>query len=259
MARAIHPTALVDPDAQLGEDVTVGPFCVIGPGVRLGDRCHLESHVVLSGDSTIGPDNRFFPFAAVGGQPQDLKFKGERTRLEIGKGNTFRESTTIHVGTAGGGGVTRIGDGGYFMAQVHVAHDCQLGDGVLMANAATLAGHVTVMDGATVGAFCGVHQFCRVGRQAFIGGYSVVTQDALPYVLTVGNRARSHGINVIGLKRRGVPEETISALRSAYRTLFRSKLGRHEALERCQERWGNVAEVAEMLEFIRTSGRGVVV
>ena len=259
MATSIHPTALVDPAADLAAGVEIGPYCVIGPDVRLGEGCRLTSHVAFSGPTTVGPRCRFFPFATIGEQPQDLKFSGERTRLEIGADNTFRESVTIHRGTSGGGGVTRIGDGGFFMAGAHVAHDCRIGDGVIMANAATLAGHVTIMDASTVGAFSGVHQFCRIGRHAFIGGYSVVTQDALPYVLTVGNRAESHGINVIGLKRRGLTPESIQALRRAYRIIFRSKLPREAGLEKAEREGGEVPEVEEMIRFIRESERGVVV
>jgi len=259
MADRIHPTAVIEDGAELGADVQIGPFCTIGAGVRLGDGCRLMSHVVLSGETTIGSGNRFFPFATVGVEPQDLKFKGEVTRLEIGSGNTFRESCTVHVGTGGGGGVTRIGNDNFLMAYAHIAHDCQLGDGIIMANAATLAGHVTIMDRAMVGAFSGVHQFCRVGREAFVGGYSVITQDAMPYILTVGNRATSHGINTLGLKRRGVPAETLTALRNAYRAIFRSKLGRQEGLAQARQEWGDVPHVDELIRFITESERGVVV
>jgi UDP-N-acetylglucosamine acyltransferase len=259
VAVRIHPTACVDPQSEHGDGVEIGPFCIVGPRVRLGDGCRLDSHVVLDGDTVVGARCRFFPFSSIGNAPQDLKYRGEATRLRIGADNVFRESMTVHVGTAGGGGETRIGDHNYFMAYTHIAHDCRIGDGTLLANAATLAGHVTVLDGATIGAFCGVHQFCRIGRQAFIGGYSVVTQDALPFVLTVGNRATSHGINVIGLERRGASPETIRALRRAYMTLFRSKLKREEALRRAEGEGGQVPEVAEMIAFVRSSERGVVV
>ena len=258
MSGRIHETAVVETGAAIGSDVAVGPYCVVGPQVKLGDCCRLESHVVLAGDTEIGPGCRFSPFSSIGGAPQDLKFRGEKTRLVIGKNNVFRESNTIHVGTSGGGGVTSIGDDNFFMATVHVGHDCQIGNSVIMANGATLGGHVTVMDGATLGAYSGVHQFCRVGRRAYIGGFSVVTQDALPYMLTVGNRAEGHGVNVIGLQRLGMPESTIRALRNAYRTLFRAKLGRREALARVEEEWGGVAEVAEVIAFIRESARGVI-
>jgi UDP-N-acetylglucosamine acyltransferase len=217
------------------------------------------SHVVLAGDTQVGAGNRFFPFATVGVEPQDLKFAGEKTSLRIGDGNTFRENCTVHVGTEGGGGVTRIGNDNFFMASSHIAHDCLLGDDIIMANAATLAGHVTIMDRATVGAFSGVHQFCRVGREAFIGGYSVITRDAMPYVLSVGNRAKGHGINAVGLKRRGVPAATIAALRSAYRAIFRAGMGRQEGLRHAQETWGSDGHVAELITFIKESERGVVI
>ena len=258
MTHRIHAAALVEPGAEIGREVEVGPYCIVGPRVRLGDGCRLESHVVLSGDTTIGPGCRFSPFSSIGGAPQDLKFKGERTSLVIGANNVIRESNTIHVGTSGGGGITRIGDDNFFMATVHVGHDCQIGNGTILANGATLGGHVTVADGATIGAYSGVHQFCRVGHRAYIGGFSVVTKDALPYVLTVGNRAEGHGINVIGLQRLEMPEATLRALRSAYRTLFRSGRARRQALEEVEARWGKVPEVAEILTFIRESERGVV-
>ena len=259
MDATIHPSSVVHESARLGDGVQVGPFCTIGPQVRLGDGCRLMSHVVLDGDTSIGAGNRFFPFTTVGVEPQDLKFADEKTRLEIGDRNTFRENCTVHVGTEGGGGVTRVGNGNFFMASTHIAHDCLLGDDIIMANAATLAGHVTIMDRATVGAFSGVHQFCRVGREAFIGGYSVITQDAMPYVLSVGNRAKGHGINVLGLKRKGVPAATISALRNAYRTIFRAGMGRQEGLQLAQENWGDDEHVAELLTFIKESQRGVVI
>jgi len=259
VTQAIHSSAVIHEDARLGEGVEVGPFCTIGSQVRLGDGCRLMSHVVLAGDTEIGSGNRFFPFVTVGVEPQDLKFAGEKTSLRIGERNTFRENCTVHVGTEGGGGVTRIGSDNFFMASSHIAHDCLLGDSIIMANAATLAGHVTIMDRATVGAFSGVHQFCRVGREAFIGGYSVITQDAMPYVLSVGNRAKGQGINAVGLKRRGVPAETISALRNAYRAIFRAGMGRQEGLRHAQETWGSDAHVAELITFIRESERGVVI
>ena len=254
----IHPTALVDPGACLGAGTRVGAFSVVGPAVTLGPECIVFPHVVLEGPSSFGPRNRFFPFACLGLEPQDLKYAGERTSLEVGEGNTFRESVTVHRGTAGGGGVTRIGSGGLFMAGTHVAHDCQVGDRTIFANAATLAGHVTVEDGATIGAFSGVHQFCRVGRHAYIGGYSVVTQDALPYVLTVGNRARAYGINVIGLERKGFSPESIQALKKAYRILFRSHLAIEESLETLRGEPGGQPEVDTLVAFIRSSQRGVI-
>jgi UDP-N-acetylglucosamine acyltransferase len=257
-AARVHPSALVDPGADLAPDVVVGPFCVVGPGVRLGAGTVLHAHVVVEGPTTIGEQNRFFPFACVGMEPQDLKFRGEPTTLEIGDRNTVRENVTVHRGTVGGGGATRIGSDNLLMAGTHVAHDCRVGSHVIFANAATLAGHVTVEDGATIGAFSGVHQFCRVGRQAYIGGYSVLTQDAAPYVLTVGNRARAFGINVIGLERKGVPPATIQALKQAYRLLFRAHLPQEEALERVRAEIGEVEEVRVLAAFIAGSERGVI-
>ena len=255
---SVHPSAVVDPGASLGEGTTIGAFSVIGPDVAIGAGCEVGPHAVVEGPTRIGARCRIFPFASIGTPPQDLKYRGERTALEIGDDNVFREGVTVHRGTAGGGGITRVGSGSLFMAQAHIAHDCQVGSRVIFANAATLAGHVTVEDGATVGAFSGVHQFCRVGQHAYIGGYSVITQDALPFVLTVGNRARSFGINVIGLERRNFSAEAIQALKRAYRILFRSRLSQKEALERLDAELGDSAEARALGAFIRDSERGVI-
>ena len=255
---AIDETARVAPDVELADDVTIGPYCVVGAGVVLGSGCRLDAHVALDGPTRVGSGCRFFPFSSVGSIPQDLKFAGETTRLEIGPDNIFREFVTVNRGTGPGGGVTRIGEGNLFMAYSHVAHDCLLGDRIILANAATLAGHVIVENQATVGAFSGVHQFCRVGRHAFIGGYSVVTQDALPFVKIVGNRARAYGINVMGLQRKEFSQETIEALKRAYRILLRSKLTRLEAEQRVEQETPGVPEVEELVAFIRSSERGVV-
>ena len=257
-AGVIHPTAQVDPGARLGDGTSVGAFSVIGSEVTVGADCMIGPHAVLEGPTTIGARCRVLPFACIGTPPQDLKYRGERTTLEIGDDNVFREGVTVHRGTTGGGGVTRVGSRNLLMAQAHVAHDCQVGSDVIFANAATLAGHVTVDDGATIGAFSGVHQFCRVGEQAYVGGYSVITQDALPYVLTVGNRARSFGINVIGLERRKFPPETIQALRQAYRVLFRSKLTLQAAIERLADEIAACEQVRRLVEFIGASRRGVI-
>ena len=254
----IDPRAVVHPDAKLGPDVFVGPFCVIGADAEIGDRTRLESHVVVDGRVRIGPDNVVAPFSSLGGPPQDLKYAGEPTSVTIGAKNRFCESVTVSRGTAGGGGVTQIGDGNLFMAYAHIAHDARVGSRIVFANAATLAGHVEVGDDATVGAFSGIHQFCRVARHAFIGGYSVVTQDALPWVLTVGNRAVSHGVNIVGLKRKGYPHETIDAIKRCYMTLFRSKLLLDDAIARVEAESGSIAEVRYFLEFVRASKRGVV-
>lgn len=254
----IDPRAVVHAGARLGRGVTIEPYAVLGDGVALGDGCRVGSHAVIEGPAEIGPDNVISQLASIGAAPQDLKYGGEPTRLVVGRGNRFREFVTIHRGTVGGGGVTTIGSDGLFMAYAHVAHDCRIGDRVLMANGATLGGHVEVGDDAQISAFSGVHQFCRVARHAFIGGYSVVTRDALPWVMTVGNRAESHGLNLVGLKRRGYPPETIEALKRCYTILFRSKLMLGEALARVEHELGHVPEVRYFVEFVRTSERGVV-
>ncbi len=245
------------PGATLGAGVTVGPFCVIGPEVEIGDRCRLEAHVVVEGPTKLGPDNVVSPMVSIGGSPQDLKYSGERTTLHVGSRNRIREFVTLNRGTAGGGGATTIGDDNLIMAYAHVAHDCKVGSRTVLANAATLAGHVEVGDDATIGAFSGVHQFARVAKHAFVGGYSVVTQDALPWVLTVGNRATSHGLNLVGLKRKGYAPDTIDAIKKCYATLFRSKLGIEEAMIRVEAELGGVEEVRYFLEFVRGSSRGV--
>jgi len=253
----IDPRAVVHPDARLGVGVRIEPYAVVGDGVAIGDCCRLGSHAVVEGPAEIGADNVISPMASVGGPPQDLKYRGEPTRLVIGSGNRIREFVTINRGTEGGGGVTTVGDDSLFMAYTHVGHDCRVGSRIVFGNAATLAGHVEVGDDAQVGAFCGVHQFCRVARHAFIGGYSVVTRDALPWVTTVGNRATSHGLNLVGLKRKGYPGETIDALKRCYTIVFRSKLLLAEALDRVESELGDVPEVRYFLDFVRTSERGV--
>jgi UDP-N-acetylglucosamine acyltransferase len=253
----IDPRAVVDPAAKIGRNVYIGPFSIVGPDVALGDGCRLESHVVIQGRTEMGPDNIVSPMASIGGAPQDLKYGGEPTRLIIGDGNRIRECVTLNRGTRGGGGVTTIGDGNLFMAYAHVAHDCTIGDGTVFGNAATLGGHVEVGDHANIGAYSGVHQFCRVARHAFIGGYSVVTQDALPWVMTVGNRAKSYGLNVVGLKRWGYPPETVRAIKRCYEMLFRSKMRVEEALLKVEEELGDVDEVRYFIDFVRSSERGV--
>jgi UDP-N-acetylglucosamine acyltransferase len=254
----IDPSARVAAGAVLGPGVTVGPYAVIGPRVRLGARTAVASHVVIDGDTELGEDNRIFPFASVGQAPQDLKYRGEASRLEIGNRNAIHEFATIHLGTALGGNVTRIGSDNLLMAYVHVAHDCTIGDRAILANAATLGGHVTVGDCASIGAFSGVHQFCRVGVHAFVGGYSVVTKDVLPYSKTVGNRARMYGVNGIGLQRRGFSPEVVSAIRRAYRVLLQSHLNTSQAIERLESEAAQVAEVRALLDFLRSSSRGVI-
>lgn len=258
MASSIHPTAVVEDGAVIGEDCHIGPFCTIGAEVTLGSGVHLESHVVIDGMTSIGDETRAFPFVSIGHAPQDLKYKGEPTATRIGKRNHIREFVTIHRGTAGGGGLTQIGDDNLLMAQVHVAHDCTIGNEVIMANAATLAGHVEIADRANVGAYSGVHQFCRVGREAFVGGYSVVVKDALPFAISQGNHAKCYGMNRIGMKRRGYSKETIEKLHRAYHLLLSSKLNTTQAVERIRDEITDCAEVDYLVEFIETSTRGVV-
>ena len=254
----LHPTAQIDPQARLGSGTRAGAFSVVGAGATLGPDCLIHPHAVIAPGAALGARNVIYPFACLGMDPQDLKYRGEPTHLVIGDDNSFREGVTVHRGTAGGGGVTRIGSGNLLMAGSHIAHDCQVGSRIVFANAATLAGHVTVEDGATVGAFSGVHQFCRVGRYAYIGGYSVITQDALPYMLTVGNRARSYGVNVIGLERRGFSPEAVQALKRAYRILFRSRLSLEAAMARLEEEMPGQEDVSYLADFIRGSQRGVI-
>lgn len=256
----IHPTAVIDRTAEIGDDVTIGPYCVIGPEVRIGRGTILDAHNTILGWTTIGENCRFYSHVSTGTDPQDLKYRGEPTRLVIGDRNVFREFVSLNRGTHGGGGVTRIGSDCLFMASSHVAHDSEIGDHVIMANAATLAGHVHVGERATIGAFSAVHQFCRVGPHAFIGGFSVVTRDALPYVKTVGarNEAKTYGINSIGLQRLGMPKSSIEALKQTYRLLFRSGLNTSDALVRLAERGTMAPEVDLLVDFIRTSKRGFI-
>jgi UDP-N-acetylglucosamine acyltransferase len=252
----IHPTAIVHPDATIGAGSAVGPYATIGGQVRIGRDCRIGASAVIDGWTEIGDANEIFPMASVGLIPQDLKFGGEKTRLVIGNRNVIREFATIHRGTAGGGGLTRIGDHNLFMAYAHVAHDCLIGNDTIFGNGATLAGHVTVEDYANVGAYSGVHQFCRVGSHAFIGGYSVVTKDALPYAKTVGNRARIYGLNTIGLVRRKFSQDAIAKLRRAYRYLLHSNTSRALAQIE-QDPTLQCPEVQYVVNFIRTSKRGV--
>ena len=256
---SVHPTAIVTPGAKLHPTVEVGPYAVIGPRVEIGAGTTVGPHAVIEGRTRLGERNKVFQFASVGAQPQDLKYAGEDSALEIGDENLIREFTTLHKGTAGGGGVTRIGNGNLFMAYAHVAHDCHIGSNTIFANNATLAGHVEIGDHSTVGAFSAVHQFCRVGEHAFIGGGSICTQDVLPFVKTVGNRpAKTYGINTIGLQRKGFLPETIEALQRAYRILIRSKLKLEDALARIENELGYFAEARYLVEFVRESKRGII-
>jgi UDP-N-acetylglucosamine acyltransferase len=257
---AIHPTAVVSARAELGRNVRVGAYSVIGDGVRIGDDTRVAPHVVIEGPATLGEGNEIYPFASIGQPPQDLKYNGEPTELVVGDRNRIREYVTLHRGTPGGGGVTRVGSDNLFMVQAHVAHDSVVGDGCILANAATLAGHVTIEDGATVGAYSGVHQYCRIGRHAFVGGYSVVVKDALPFARTVGNHARCYGENAIGLRRKGFDDATVKRLHRVFRLLLSSGLNTTQAVEAIagHEDLAADANVAYLLAFIETSVRGVV-
>ncbi|GAC1665701.1 MAG: acyl-ACP--UDP-N-acetylglucosamine O-acyltransferase [Candidatus Acidiferrum sp.] len=256
---AIHPHAVIAPNAILGPGVEIGAYAVVGEDVELGAGCILHAHAVVNGPCKIGAHNVFHSFCSVGGDPQDLKFHGERTQLIIGEGNTFREFVTVSRGTAGGGGKTTIGNGNLFMAYSHIAHDCHVGDQTIFANGATLAGHVIVEDFATVGAFSPVHQFCRIGRYAYVGASTVVTQDVLPFSRVVTAReTKSYGANTIGLERQGFDAERLKALQQAFRLLGRSKLNTAQALESMREGLGDSPDVQELIQFIEQAQRGIV-
>lgn len=254
----IHPTAIVDPKAELGGDVTIGPYCVIGPHVVLRDRVELKSHVVVEGRTTIGEDTIVFPFASLGQPPQDLKYRGEPSTLEIGARNRIREYVTMNPGTEGGGMVTRIGNNGLYMASAHVGHDCSLGDYVIMANNATLAGHVTLSNHAFIGGNSAVHQFCRIGAHAFVGGMTGIERDVIPYAQAMGDRARLTGLNLVGLERSGFDRDEIQTLRSAYRMLFGPDGTLAERLEEVARVFATNRLVMEIVEFVRVkSSRGL--
>ena len=255
----IHPTAVIHPGAKLAPTVRVGPYCVIGEEVVIEDDTELIAQVYMDGPLRVGPSNRFFPYSSIGMISQDKKFRGERTETVIGSGNTFREFVTVHRGTAGGGGLTRIGDDNWIMAYAHIAHDCIVGSHTVLANGATLAGHVLIEDHATVGAFSGIHQFCRVGRHAIVGGYSVVTQDVLPFSKTVSEReTRVFGVNTVGLERHGFSPEQREKLSRVFRYLIASKLNTSQAVEKIRADGEDSEEIQELLRFIETSERGFI-
>lgn len=254
----VHPSAVVSPSAQLGRGCYIGPYSIVGDEVTLGDGVRLESHCVIDGRTSIADETHVFPFVSIGLASQDLKYKGEMAETSIGRRNKIREFVTIHRGTEGGGRLTKTGDDCLIMAQAHIAHDCLLGDRVIMANAATLAGHVAVEDGANIGAYSGVHQFCRIGREAYVGGYSVVVKDALPYALTVGNHAKCYGLNITGMKRRGYPQEVIKNLHHAFHLLLSAKLNTTQAVARIRAEIKDSTEVDELICFIENSKRGVI-
>lgn len=254
-----HSTAVIHPEAKIACSVVVGPYAVIGEDVEIGEDSEVRAHAVIEGPTRIGKRNRIFPFAAVGLACQDLKYKGEPTWLEVGDDNTIREFATLHRGTVEGGGVTRIGSHNLLMAYVHIAHDCRLGDHIIMANGASLAGHVEIGDHATVGAFCGIHQFCRIGAYSFLGSYTIVNKDILPYSKTTADRPMGvYGANRLGLERRGLSEDDIRQLDKALRLLTRSKLNTTQALEAIESERLSSEHVRRLVEFVRTSKRGVV-
>lgn len=254
---SIHPSAIVAPGAAIPESCTIGPYCTIGPEVKLGEECNLISHVVIDGRTRLGARNTIYAFTSIGVTPQDLKYQGEPTETEIGDDNTIRECVTISRGTAKGGGITRIGSGNLLMAYVHIGHDSQVGSHCILANAATLAGHVVIEDYASVGAFSPIHQFCTVGQYAFIGGGTIVTQDVLPFSLTSSRREnKAFGINKVGLTRRGFSPERMNTLQKAFRLLLASRINTSQALEKIQELPGE--DVKIVAEFIARSQRGII-
>jgi UDP-N-acetylglucosamine acyltransferase len=255
----IHTHAIVAPGARLGARVKIGAYALVGEHVELGEGCMLDAHAVVQGPAKIGRNNVFHPFCSVGGDPQDLKFHGEQTELTVGDGNTFREFVTVSRGTVGGGGKTTIGNGSLFMAYAHVAHDCHVGNETIFANGATLAGHVSVEDFATIGAFSPVHQFCRIGRYAYIGASTVITQDVPPFSRVVTEReTKNYGINSVGLERRGFSKERLQALQRAYRLLLGSKKNTSQAVAEMREKLGESEDVRELIRFIEAAERGIV-
>lgn len=253
----IHPTAIVHPEAELHPTVEVGPYAVIGPKVKIGANSKVGPHAVMEGDTVLGERNRVFQFASVGAIPQDLKYAGEATQLVIGDDNAIREFATLHIGTSGGGGVTRVGNKNLFMAYSHVAHDCAVGNGCVLANSASLAGHVEIGDGVTLGGLSAVHQFTRIGKHAFIAGGSMVAMDVPPYCIAQGDRAELVGLNTVGLTRHGFKDEQLERIKDAYKILFRSKLGLNEAVTRLRAEHGGNFEIDELLSFVESSKRGL--
>jgi UDP-N-acetylglucosamine acyltransferase len=252
----VHATAIIHPKAKIGAQCEIGPFCVIGEHVTLGDRCKLHSHVVVDGHTKLGKRNEIFPFASVGLKTQDLKWKGGVTRTEIGDGNTFREYVTIHSAT-GDGETTRVGSHNHILAYCHIAHNCTLGNHIIMSNVATLAGHVIVEDFAVIGGLAAVHQFCRIGKMAMIGGCSKVVQDVPPFMMADGNPAETRTINKTGMERNGISDEAQSALRQAYKILFREGLTVSNAIAKVEKKLPLLPEVQHLIRFVRASGRGI--
>lgn len=258
MAAQIHPSAFVDPSAKIGEGAIIGPCALIDKNVEIGEGCRIDAFASIKQYTRMGKNNHIFSYAMVGEVPQDLKFHGEESWLEIGDNNTIREFSTLHRGTEDGSGVTRIGSGCLLMAYTHVAHDCSLGNGVIMSNNATLAGHVEVQDHAIIGGLSAVHQFSRIGAHAFVGGISGIPQDLPPYMLAVGARAEIYGPNLVGLRRMGLSRETIGAIKSVFKLLWLSGIPRKEALEIAEEKYGDCQEAMRVVNFVKESKRGVL-
>ncbi|MEA3213026.1 MAG: UDP-N-acetylglucosamine acyltransferase [Chthoniobacter sp.] len=256
-AATIHPTAIIDSRATVGEGCEIGPYCVIGPDVELGADCWLQHHVSLHGPSRLGRANRFHAFAVIGQQTQDLKYAGEPTHLSIGDENTFREFVTVHRGTAPGS-ITRLGSRGNFLAYSHIAHDCIVGDGVIFSNNGTLAGHVEVGDFAVIGGLTAVHQFCRIGRHALTGGCSKIVQDVPPFMIADGNPAKVRSFNKVGLERHGFSEETVRCIKEAYRMIYRSEQNLQQAIDQIRSDLPELPELAQLLAFITSSPRGII-
>jgi UDP-N-acetylglucosamine acyltransferase len=254
----IHPSAIVHPESHLDPTVEVAPYAIIGPKVRIGAGTRVGAHTVIDGDTTIGERNNIFHMASIGAIPQDLKYAGEDTQLIIGDDNKIREFTTLHIGTSGGGGVTRIGNKNLFMAYSHVAHDCLVGDGCVFANGATLGGHVEVGDNAILGGLSGVHQFSRIGKHAFLAGGAMVTMDIPPYCTAQGDRAELVGLNTVGLRRHNYTDEQIRRIKDAYKIIFLSKLGLDEAISKLKAEYSSFSEIQTFLDFFETSKRGIM-
>jgi UDP-N-acetylglucosamine acyltransferase len=254
---AIHPTAVLEPGAQVDPSCEIGPYAVVGPHVKLGPNNVLSAHAIVTGHTTLGAGNRVFPHAVLGEIPQDLKYRGEPTRLEIGDRNTFRECVTVNLGTVGGGGVTVIGNGCLFMAYSHVGHDCRIGDGAIVANSVALAGHVTIEEHVHLSGNAAVHQFCRLGRLSFVAGLTGVAMDVPPYCTVSGARAELAGLNSVGLQRAGMSEEQIGRVKQAYKIVFRSNLGLAEAIAQLEAELGAHPEIAHFIAFLKGSQRGI--
>jgi UDP-N-acetylglucosamine acyltransferase len=253
----IHPTAIVDPKAEVGSDVAIGPYSIIGENVSIGPATVIGSHVVIEPYVTIGPNCQIFQYAAIGAPPQSLRYGGERTYIKIGQGTIVREFVTIHRGTEFGGGITEIGEQCFLMAYTHIAHDCVIGRKVVMSNNATLGGHITIGDYATIGGLVAIHQFVKIGNHAFVGGKSAVVKDIPPYVIAAGDRAKLHGLNTVGLKRHGFSRKTLSELKKVYRIVFRIGITLNEAIERVKSEVEQIPEVVNFLDFIKSSERGI--